>query len=137
MGRGSGAGGGGGGRGRAAGGDWSRSGFGSSALAAAKAAAAAHPDQPVERAGEALRSWATYGRDKVFIEKAWQFALDRGYKGSLATFKREALAAHLRGDLTLVRADLVEAMHPSTMRNSEIEDRGQYGTSHYHFIKLR
>ncbi len=75
-----------------------------------------------------------FGRHKVFINHLWQ----RYRNESEAEIDRETFNAYLlesgrRGLLTLNRADLVEAMDPVDVRESEIQHANGLGT--FHFVR--
>lgn len=72
-----------------------------------------------------------YGHDSVFISSAWQrLRAQRPYSHmSLDEFKRRLIEANRNGELSLVRADLVDDMDPREVELSEIDDG--YGTFHF------
>ena len=70
-----------------------------------------------------------FGPRKVFIASVWR---DPAFGGlALADFKARLLAAHRAGAVTLARADLVGAMDPALVRESEVA----HGDSRYHFVE--
>jgi hypothetical protein len=75
----------------------------------------------------------TFGPRKVFIASVWSAVRDhpvaRGM--SLDDFKRQLLAAHRAGLVTLARADLAGAMNPDAIRESETA----HLEARYHFVE--
>jgi hypothetical protein len=73
-----------------------------------------------------------YGRENVFVSALWQrLAGDRRIPAlSLDGFKRWLLDANREQLLDLARADLVDAMDPRLVEESEIEDLGMT----FHFV---
>lgn len=71
--------------------------------------------------------------DKVFIAAVYQDVGGR-YGMSREEFDAKLLAAHRAGDLVLSRADLVGAMDPVLVRDSEIVDATPYHSVTYHFV---
>jgi hypothetical protein len=69
-----------------------------------------------------------FGADKVFISHVWRMA---GAGEELSSFKQRLVDAQRDGLLYLSRADLVEAMDPDDVRQSETESHG----ARYHFIR--
>ncbi|HEU4727636.1 MAG TPA: hypothetical protein VFT22_07100 [Kofleriaceae bacterium] len=70
-----------------------------------------------------------FGVRKVFLFAAWRsLCPDGGF--ALHAFKERCLRANRYGHLALVRADLVAAMPPDAVADSEINDRG----ISFHFI---
>lgn len=148
MGRGSGAGGAAGGRGRAGSAAWSTpAAFGASAYAAAEAAATKWPEREglqTSADGSGARPTGSYrpaifGSNKVFIDHAHAMARTKGYAGSLDDFKGDLLKAQAAGKISLARADLVEAMHETSVERSAIyrtRNTGDGQASH-HFIVLK
>jgi len=73
-----------------------------------------------------------YGKEKVFVSALWQH-LARDHRVpelSLDHFKRWLVAANRDQLLDLARADLVDAMDPNLVEQSEIEDLG----ATFHFV---
>lgn len=70
-----------------------------------------------------------FGPEKVFIYPLWQ-KVGRKIKMSLAEFKRWLVDQNRERTLDLARADLVGAMDPTLVRESEIVDLG----SAFHFV---
>ncbi len=75
-----------------------------------------------------------FGPDKVFISHVWQ--VFRGSRPewnlSEAEFKTQVSEANHQGLLTLSRADLVQAMDPEDVANSET----RYRLATFHFIRI-
>ncbi len=72
-----------------------------------------------------------FGDRRVFIAALWRRAARGELAGlTLAEFKRRLLDANRAGDLSLARADLVDAMDPAVVAESEIRDLG----SSFHFV---
>ncbi|HVV85689.1 MAG TPA: hypothetical protein VHE35_21670, partial [Kofleriaceae bacterium] len=105
-------------------------GAGASAGAATAAPPAKVPDFAAEvRAAAARATDGRFGPRKVFIASLWR---DHAFRDlSLDDFKARLLAAHRGGALTLARADLVAAMDPDLVRDSELA----HGDSRYHFVE--
>jgi CheY-like chemotaxis protein len=78
--------------------------------------------EPSPRRGEIGR----YGFEKVFISAIWRdLSQDPRFRGmTLPQFKRRLLEANRAGQVQLSRADLVGAMDPLEVSESEIEDMG-------------
>jgi hypothetical protein len=105
----------------------------------ASAAAPAAPRPPTAAATDdfaaAVRGAAAratdgrFGPRKVFIASVWRDAAFSAL--SLADFKARLLAAHRAGAITLARADLVAAMDPDLVRESEVA----HLDSRYHFVE--
>jgi hypothetical protein len=74
-----------------------------------------------------------FGDNKVFISRLFEtLAKERAIATDLNAFKRRLLTAHFAGRLSLSRADLVEAMAPEDVEQSETQD----GPSTFHFVRL-
>jgi hypothetical protein len=73
-----------------------------------------------------------FGDEKIFVSAIWRgVERDRRLGSySLDRFKKWLLNANRRGQLALARADLVSAMDPKLVAESEIEDRG----ATFHFV---
>lgn len=73
-----------------------------------------------------------FGDEKVFVSALWHdIERDRRIDGlTLERFKSWLVRANRDGWLVLVRADLVGAMNPKLVADSEIEDRG----ATFHFV---
>lgn len=72
-----------------------------------------------------------FGERKVFIHHVHHEMKRRGlYSGSLDSFKERVVHAHQKGHLVAARADLVAAMDPRSVSQSETNADG----STYHFI---
>jgi len=73
-----------------------------------------------------------YGSEKVFVSALWHRIEDRGRQAelSLEHFKRWLVTANRNHWLTLARADVVGAMDPKQVRESEIQDLG----ATFHFV---
>lgn len=72
-----------------------------------------------------------FGDRRVFIAALWRRVAEGELAGlTLADFKRRLLEANQAGDLSLARADLVDAMDPALVAESEIRDLG----SSFHFV---
>jgi hypothetical protein len=73
-----------------------------------------------------------FGKEKVFVSAIWHLLDDdkRLPDLSLDRFKRWLVDANREQKLDLARADLVGAMDPKLVRESEIEDLG----STFHFV---
>lgn len=76
-----------------------------------------------------------FGPHKVFINQVWHLYRDdnRAAKMDRKTFDEYLLEAGRRGLLTLNRADLVEAMNPIDVRESEI--RRSDGLATFHLVR--
>jgi len=70
-----------------------------------------------------------YGLRKVFLA-AVHAALGGEGAINLKAFKRRMVSAHRAGLLVLARADLVAAMPPAAVADSEVSDRG----AEFHFV---
>jgi len=73
-----------------------------------------------------------FGSEKVFVSAIWR-SLERDRRLSdlsLDRFKRWLVSANRDGWLVLARADLIGAMDPRQVAESEIEDRG----ATFHFV---
>lgn len=81
--------------------------------------------------GPSGKDMGRYGHDSVFIWSAWQRLREqRPYSHmGLEEFKRRLVEANRNGELSLVRADLVDDMDPKEVELSEIDDG--YGTFHF------
>lgn len=73
---------------------------------------------------------AWFGDDKVFIVALWH-QLGGAKAMPLKDFKTRVVAAHVARLLTLARADLVEAMHPLDVSESE----ATYQRATFHFVR--
>lgn len=64
----------------------------------------------------------TWGGDRVFIHHAYDHLKEKGmtHGMTLDDFKTKLLEAHRAGQLSLRRADLVEAMHPKDVDDSNL-----------------
>lgn len=73
-----------------------------------------------------------FGQEKVFVSALWHELAHRGPPArlSLDHFKQWLVAANRNRWLTLARADVVGAMDPTKVRESEIQDRG----ATFHFV---
>lgn len=107
------------------------------------ASARGDAESPIERfarlALDSARRAKTgrWGDNKVFVSHAWaQFKRD-GHAGrgasSLREFKDRLVETNRAALISLSRADLVEAMSPKDVRESEISHLG----ATFHFIRLR
>jgi hypothetical protein len=76
-----------------------------------------------------------FGDDKVFISHVWPLYAERPGRRvrEVEAFKRRLVEAHRADLLTLVRADLVEAMDPGDVAESET----RYLNAAFHFIRRR
>lgn len=114
---------------------------GSGHVAPPSAPASAVPSAPfdlkafAERAVSAARSSRSgwFGDDKVFIAHAWRSAQGGpGFENmEIETFKRRLAEANQARYLDLVRADLVEAMDPRDVQESEVRFLG----ATFHFVR--
>lgn len=102
-----------------------------------KLPSAAKPDKPgafsrtVLRAVKDVPPSGRFGQRKVFISEAFQkYKRHGGTVPNLLEFQRILGHANRKGELQLVRADLVGAMDPDKVRDSEM----QYLNATYHFI---
>jgi len=88
-----------------------------------------------ERVTAAARTCPTgwFGDDLVFISHVWRHVQPEFPSLDLAGFKTKLLAANRARLLTLSRADLVQAMKPEDVRESETS----YLNSVFHFILIR
>jgi len=74
---------------------------------------------------------AMFGPRKVFISAVWDALSPTAAKGlDLPGFKRRLLDARRAGRISLARADLVAAMDPDLVRQSETHDDG----AEFHFV---
>jgi hypothetical protein len=73
-----------------------------------------------------------FGADKVFIAHVWRQMRDELGGMDLASFKRRLTEANNARLLRLSRADLVEAMEPGDVEESQTE----YMNAQFHFIRL-
>ncbi len=73
-----------------------------------------------------------FGDEKVFVSALWQrIEADPRMRGlTIDQFKRWLVSANRDGDLQLARADLVGAMNPRLVADSEINSMG----STFHFV---
>lgn len=87
-----------------------------------------------DRVREVARHCETghFGPGKMFISHVSARYRERYPVLDAAEFKHRLLLAHRRGLLRLARADLLQAMDPADIRESEIEDRGD----RLHFLRL-
>jgi hypothetical protein len=81
-------------------------------------------------AAEATSS-GRFGDDKVFIAHVWRTYRERGGPLALDAFKERLVEANRERQLTLGRADLVEAMNPDDVRESETRHLG----ASFHFVR--
>jgi hypothetical protein len=81
------------------------------------------------KAAAAGATTGTFGDRKVFIASLWRAPAFAGL--SLAEFKARLLAAHQAGAIRLARADLVAAMDPALVRESELP----HLEATYHFVE--
>lgn len=77
------------------------------------------------------------GKGKVFVAAAFDEARAAGYGGDLDEFKAGVWDGKIKGELSVARADLVEAMDPELVRRSEIqvawsENRPRRGFDSWH-----
>jgi hypothetical protein len=99
----------------------------------------APPDNEIafaSRVMEAAKASKTgrFGKNKVFISHVFRKLAEEGAVAEDAdAFKARLVDAHLRGLLSLSRADLVEAMSPEDVVASE----AQKGGSTFHFVRLQ
>lgn len=86
---------------------------------------------PLVAVTNSIRSMPVSGRfgHKVFVSAIWD-QIGRRIGMDLPTFKRWLLDQNRQGNLTLARADLVGAMDPILVKESEILDRG----ATFHFV---
>lgn len=88
----------------------------------------------VQEAANSSAEGQRFGDNKVFIsEVARNLQIPRG---DLRAFKRRLLQAREAGLLGLARADLVEAMDPRQVDDSETVDDFGYGSEQYHFVRI-
>ncbi|WP_437996476.1 hypothetical protein WMF26_36310 [Sorangium sp. So ce185] len=74
-----------------------------------------------------------FGDNKVFISHVFRKLVNGGLvAGDLDAFKDRLVSAHFQGFLSLSRADLVEAMDPEDVDESETQRDG----STFHFVRL-
>ena len=74
-----------------------------------------------------------FGANKVFISHVFRELQRRGGMDlPRETFNRCLIEAHTRDHVTLSRADLVEAMNPEDVRESEV----QHQNSRFHFVRI-
>ena len=89
-----------------------------------------------EQVKSAARTCPTgrFGDNKVFIVHVWRaLQVVPPFKSmELATFKEQLAAANNARLLDLSRADLVQAMNPDDIRQSEL----QYFNATFHFIRI-
>jgi hypothetical protein len=104
------------------------------AVVAAQAPAGDRPEllEAVQQAILRIGPSGRFGPYKVFVSEIWRSMQDdpRAKGLSLDQFKRWLLIANRDSDLTLARADLVGAMNPKLVADSEITDRG----ATFHFV---
>lgn len=105
---------------------------GSPRRASASADASALLLQMVREAIPRVGAQGRFGDEKVFVSALWHdIERDRRIDGlTLEGFKSWLVRANRDGWLVLVRADLVGAMNPKLVADSEIEDRG----ATFHFV---
>lgn len=103
-------------------------------------AAAAHAFNLADFAARAVRVArglpdGRFGDDKVFISRAWRAWQSGGQSPSLdlPAFKQHLIEANRAGLLKLSRADLVAAMDPADVRESETH----YLNAQFHFILVQ
>ena len=75
-----------------------------------------------------------FGDDKVFVSHLYRavYAAETGFVETLEFFKEALLMLHCERYLTLSRADLVEAMDPRDVGESEIRHHGAV----FNFLKV-
>ena len=85
-----------------------------------------------EETGPSGRHRGRYGASKVFIAAIWRrLKTDPEFRGvTLDQFKQRLVKANRDRYLSLARADLVGAMDPQEVTQSEISDRG----ADFHFV---
>jgi hypothetical protein len=86
----------------------------------------AHPDDGRKPSAVA------FGDKKVFIYAVWEELHRAGYRGALEDFKALLVELHRAREVSLSRADLVEAMDPRAVERSET----RYLSGTYHFIRI-
>lgn len=74
-----------------------------------------------------------FGDDKVFISHVWRNLQPELRRDGAELFKRRLAEANRIGLLSLSRADLVQAMDPEDVRESEME----YLNARFHFVRVR
>ncbi|MEQ8762913.1 MAG: hypothetical protein RL885_03230 [Planctomycetota bacterium] len=74
-----------------------------------------------------------FGHDKVFISHVWKRLQPELGDSSVDEFKRRLAEANRLGLVSLSRADLVQAMNPDDVRESETE----YLNARFHFVRVR
>jgi hypothetical protein len=86
------------------------------------------------RAAAAAPEVARFHNDRAFIGSIWRYMRGRSpvWEMPLEEFKAKLVAAHLSGFIRMTRADLVGAMDPSEVRQSEAQHHG----STFHFVAL-
>jgi hypothetical protein len=103
-------------------------------MALTEFAQAVHRSMPAiqQEPGPSGRDRGRFGPDKVFIAAIWrQLERDPRFRGTtLEQFKRSLLDANRNRYLNLARADMVGAMDPTEVMQSEILDRG----ASFHFV---
>jgi hypothetical protein len=98
------------------------------------AATSAAPDfASAVRAAADRATEGVFGEHKVFIRSVWRtLRADPAFRAlPLDEFKRRLLDAHKAGLVSLVRADLVAAMDPDAVRESETT----HLEARYHFVE--
>ncbi|MGZ3459630.1 MAG: hypothetical protein ACXU86_14140, partial [Archangium sp.] len=87
-----------------------------------------------ERVREAAKASASgrFGEDKIFISHVWRTLRDQLQGLDEQSFKSRLVEANREQLLSLSRADLVEAMNPSDVAESETRHLG----ATFHFIAL-
>jgi hypothetical protein len=85
-----------------------------------------------EEPGDRGRPRGRYGRSKVFVAALWRrLQQTRQFQGVTEDqFKKLLVTANRERSLSLARADLVGAMDPTEVRQSEISDMG----AEFHFV---
>jgi hypothetical protein len=73
-----------------------------------------------------------FGSNKVFIGHVFREMRRRFTELSRESFEKQLIEAHTRHQLTLARADLVEAMNPEDVRESEV----RHLNSRFHFVRI-
>jgi hypothetical protein len=72
---------------------------------------------------------STFGERQVYISAVWE---QTGGRLSLEAFKAELVELARRGEVELVRADLVNVMDPALVEASEV----CRGAARYHFVVI-
>jgi len=84
---------------------------------------------PETRTSETSRG-ARFG-SKVFISHLFDAYKAKHPGTTREDFNRQLLEAHHKGEVELSRADLVEAMHPADVKESEVKHPGGFGEFHF------